>query len=133
MQVVADNDSIGAVAAIRRIIESPAWQTLVVEIEIEFSDFASLSLAANASDQDVWCACQSAAAVLITSNRVGGEHSLTEVIARLGDAQSLPVLTIANRRRAERDRDYAERCAFALLDLLDRIESLRGTGRLFIP
>ena len=133
MQVVADNDSIGAVAAIRRIIESPAWETLLVEIPIEFSDFASLSLAPSASDQDVWRTCQRAAVVLITSNRVGGEHSLTEVIARLGDELSLPVVTIGNRRRAERDRDYAESCAFALLDLIDKIESLRGTGRLFIP
>lgn len=87
----------------------------------------------NASDQDVWRACQHAAVVLITGNPVGGEHSLTEAIARLGDERSLPVVTIANRRRAERDRDYAERCAFALLDLIDRIESLRGTGRLFVP
>ena len=133
MQVVADNDSIGAVAAIRRIIESPAWEMLFAEVQIEFADFASLSIASSASDREVWQACQEAAAVLVTSNRVGGPHSLTAVVAEMGDERSLPVVTIANRRRAERDRDYAEECAFALLDLIDRIETLRGTGRLFIP
>ena len=43
------------------------------------------------------------------------------------------MVTIGNAKRTVRDRNYLEDCAFALLDLIENIESLRGTGRLFIP
>ena len=66
-------------------------------------------------------------------NRVGGTDSLTDVIAELADERSLPVVTIADRARVLRDRRYAEDCAIKLLELMENIESLRGTGRLFIP
>ena len=36
-------------------------------------------------------------------------------------------------QRVIRDPAYAQECAISLLDVLDRIEMLRGTRRLFIP
>jgi hypothetical protein len=48
-------------------------------------------------------------------------------------AYSLPVVTIGDPQRVIRDPAYARECAISLLDALDRIEMLRGTGRLFTP
>ena len=46
---------------------------------------------------------------------------------------SLPVMTLADPQRISRDSAYAHEVARKVLDFLDRIESLRGTGRLFLP
>jgi hypothetical protein len=106
---------------------------LAAGISLTFIDFESLSLVPTASDRAVWQACQAAGVVLITANRTGGQESLTEVLSELSDDNTLPVITIGNAKRAVRDRNYLEDCAFALLDLIENIETLRGTGRLFIP
>ncbi len=42
------------------------------------------------------------------------------------------MLTIADQRRVTRDPAYANGIALRLLDFLERIESLRGTGRLLL-
>jgi len=39
----------------------------------------------------------------------------------------------AEPQRVIRDPAYASECVVSLLDLADRIETLRGAGRLFIP
>jgi hypothetical protein len=90
-------------------------------------------LSRGAPDRLVWQTCQAAGAVLITGNRAGGPDSLDQVIRELSDETSLPVLTLADPRRVVRDAGYADQAARRLLDFLDRIESLRGTGRLFLP
>jgi hypothetical protein len=91
------------------------------------------ALLRDASDRTVWQASQAIGAVLITANRTGGVNSLDEMIRELSSATTLPVITIADPQRLLRDRSYLEAAAFRLLDYLERIESLRGTGRLFIP
>jgi hypothetical protein len=72
-------------------------------------------------------------ALLITGNRASGEGSLDHTIAEQAGPASLPVLTIGDPRRVIRDPVYARACALSLLDFVERIETLRGTGRLFIP
>jgi hypothetical protein len=133
MLVLADNDVGGAFAVLRRILES-AEHTVSIEIlGVAFTDFESLGLPRDAADRTVWQACQAAGAVLITGNRSGGRNSLDRVIHELSDEASLPVLTIADPRRVTRDAAYANANALRLLDFLERLDSLRGTGRLFIP
>ena len=130
MLVMADNDVRGEVQVLRRILESgenSAWLEL---LGVAFTDFETLGLPRDASDRLIWQTCQAAYVVLITGNRSGGPDSLAEVIRELSNPTSLPVLTIADRQRVTR---YANRIALRLLDFLERIESLRGTGRLFLP
>jgi hypothetical protein len=43
------------------------------------------------------------------------------------------VFTLADAERLMSDRAYAERVAEALLEYLVKIDSLRGTGRLYLP
>ena len=133
MLILADNDVGGAVTALRRVLESEEWAEFSAALVLRFVEFEDLSLARDASDRVVWQTCQEMGAVLITGNRASGDDSLEQVIRDYAGADSLPVVTIGDPQRLVRDRAYASECAIRLLDLLERIETLRGTGRLFIP
>lgn len=133
MLIVPDNDVIGAVAVLQLILESPVWKEYSEAVGLRFGNFQELGLSPDASDERVWQACQAADGLLVTGNRSGGQDSLEQAIEQYGDDRSLPVITIGNQRRVSRDRSYAEACAITLLERLERIDDLRGTGRLFIP
>jgi len=133
MLILADNDVGGAVTALRRVLESEEWAEFSAALVLRFVEFEDLSLARDASDRVVWQTCQEMGAVLITGNRASGDDSLEQMIRDHAGADSLPVVTIGDPQRLVRDRAYASECAIRLLDLLERIETLRGTGRLFIP
>ena len=133
MLVMGDNDVGGAVQVLRRILESAdngAWLEI---LDVAFTNFESLGLSRDSADRVVWQTCQAADVVLITGNRAGGPDSLDQVIHELSNETSLPVLTIADPRRVTRDPAYANEIALRVLDFLERIASLRGTGRLFLP
>ena len=133
MLILADNDVGGPVTALRRVLESEEWAEFSAALVLRFVEFEDLSLARDASDRVVWQTCQEMGAVLITGNRTSGDDSLEQMIRDHAGADSLPVVTIGDPQRLVRDRAYASECAIRLLDLLERIETLRGTGRLFIP
>ena len=133
MLVTSDNDVGGAVQVLRHILESADNAVWLEILGVAFTDFESLGLSRDAADRAVGQTCQTADVVLITGNRSGGPDSLDQVIHELSNETTLPVLTIADPRRVTRDPAYANGIALRLLDFLERIESLRGTGRLFLP
>jgi len=133
MLMLADNDVGGAVAALRRILESEEWAEFSAMLALRFVEFIDVGLTRDASDRVVWQTCQEVGAVLITGNRTSGDGSLEQTIRDRAGTDSLPVVTVGDPQRLIRDRMYASECAMRLLDLLERIETLRGTGRLFIP
>jgi hypothetical protein len=133
MLILTDNDVVGAVRVFRRILASPEWMGLTRALALEFIELQDVELPADAPDVAVWQRSQEVGALLITGNRSSGEGSLDQTIAEQGSSESLPVLTIGDPRRVIRDPVYARACALSLLDFVDRIETLRGTGRLFIP
>jgi hypothetical protein len=93
-----------------------------------------VGLLASASDREIWLACQRTERVLLTANRnMEGVDSLEAVIRELGDASSLPVLTIADPDRVLFDADYREMCAYRIADIALELEKNLGTARLFIP
>jgi hypothetical protein len=130
---LADNDVGGIFTVLRRILESAENSAWLELLGIDFTDFEALGLPRDAPDRSVWLACQAAGAVLVTGNRSGGPDSLDQVIHELSDETSLPVLTIADPQRVTRDAAHANFTALRMLDFLERIESLRGVDRLFIP
>jgi hypothetical protein len=72
--------------------------------------------------------------VLITANRNSeGEDSLERASQRLNRPDSLPVLTLADPDRVLADREYAEKVAGQVLEILFDLDHLRGTRRLFVP
>lgn len=133
MLLVADNDVQGAVAVLVSILESGEWAEYAAFIELQFRYLADLGISSDCTDPELWRTCQEASAVLITANRSGGPDSLDETIRQKANKDSLPVLTLVNQSRVLRDRAYAHRCAERLIDYLDQISALRGSGRLFIP
>jgi hypothetical protein len=134
MIVLSDNDVRGAVAALRRILESDDWTDLSESLDIRFVQLADVGLAPDSLDREIWTSCQALDMILLTGNRTRGDQteSLDYVIQELANDESLPVVTIANRDRIVRDRNYALECAFQLLDFLSRIDGLRGTGRIYL-
>ena len=84
--------------------------------------------------KEVWRRCQAEHLVLITSNRnYAGSDSLEATIRLYNTPDSLPVFTIADANQLNSSRPYAEQVVEALLDYLQRIDLLRGTGRLYLP
>ena len=133
MLILADNDVGGAITALRCVLESEAWVEFTTALDLRFVAFEDVGLARDASDRTVWYRCQEVGAVLITGNRARGTESLEQTIQDDTEADSLPVVTIGDPQRVVRDPVYTRACAISLLDLLERLEMLRGTGRLFIP
>jgi hypothetical protein len=70
----------------------------------------------------------------LTNNRNDdGPDSLENTICICNTLQSLPVFTIGDAERLKNEREYADRVIWALLEYLLEIDSLFGTGRLFLP
>jgi hypothetical protein len=133
MLILTDNDVIGAVSMFRRILESPAWVNMRATLELQFIELKDVALPADAPDVAVWQRSQEVGALLITGNRSSGEGFLDHTIAEQAGPASLPVLTIGDPRRVILDSVYARECTLSLLDFVERIATLRDTGRLFLP
>jgi hypothetical protein len=95
-----------------------------------------LGYAADVRDRVIWNRCQSAGLVLFTENRNDdGPDSLERTLADSLTADSLPVLTLANKGRFEHDRRYALIVASAFLDAIADTAAggNRGAGRMYLP
>lgn len=102
--------------------------------QISYLHFADIGLLHDAPDAEVWDACQRHGLVLITDNRnEDSPDSLEATIRARNTRTTLPVLTIANLPHLGQSRQYADRVIERLLDFLERMDALRGTGRLFLP
>jgi len=107
------------------------WQGMQVST---FWSLIDVGLVASATDHIIWQYCQAHSLLLLTANRnERGDDSLQAVIEHLGDIDSLPVLTLANPNRVLADAMYRELCSYRIADVALTLESVRGTGRLFIP
>jgi hypothetical protein len=103
-------------------------------LQISYFRFADVGLANETPDSAVWQVCQDEQLVLITDNRNHNDlDSLEKTIRTKNTPDSLPVFTISSASRLHESREYAVRIAEKLLDFLERIDSLRGTGRLYLP
>ena len=91
----------------------------------------SLGIATNTPDVHLWRLCQERGIVLITGNRnKEGAESPEATIEQFGTPKSLLVLTIGEPQRIFSKREYAHQTAEPLLEYLDGMENLRGTGRI---
>jgi hypothetical protein len=132
--ILADANCEGHLALLLRVLQEgwrhDVWEVLHL-IPVSLSD---LGLPPDASDRDVWEACQRAQVILLTANRNdAGPDSLEATIQQHNTPASLPVFTLANEQRVLRDRLYAAAVADRLLELLFDIDRYRGTGRLYVP
>ena len=132
--LLPDNNRKGHFRQISAILSNRLWLAMWNEIGITVHSFEELGLEEDASDLVVWQTCQQRDVVLVTANRnAEGEDSLESVIRRLGTPSSLPVFTFANSQRFLRDHHYAERVMSKLIESMEKIDSLRGAGRIYLP
>ena len=132
--IMADHDIEGQVRALLRLLTSAAWYEVWHGLAMRVESFASLGLPENTSDAALWQFCQTPQIILITGNRnKAGTNALEAVIERNNTPTSLPVLTIGTPPRVLSSREYAERVATRLLEVLHDVEQYRGIGRLYLP
>jgi len=110
------------------------WVEFWEDLRLVALHFEDVGLVPESSDLEVWLRCQTEGLVLITANRnYAGSDSLEATLRDHNRPTSLPVFTIADIDKLNNSRSYAEMVVEKMLDYLQRIEELRGTGRLFVP
>jgi hypothetical protein len=134
MIVLSDNDVRGAVAAFRRILQSPEWADFSQALDLRFAELEDVGLASTSSDREIWTRCQEIGAMLVTANRsrADGPESLDRVIEELNGPTCLPVVTIGDQVRPLRDPDYARERAIKLLEYVESLDNIRGAGRIYL-
>ena len=132
--VLADINIQGHVDRLMAVMQAEPWKLFWDDLNLQYVHFSDVGLAHASPDSQVWDICQQQELVLLTDNRnEDSSDSLEATIRARGTASSFPVITIANVPHLRRSRDYAERIIDKLLDFLSRMDTLRGTGRLYVP
>lgn len=132
--ILADNDVARHCRILVGHLENEPWRELWEGLQLTVNTFQSFNIPRDASDRQVWEACQREECVLITGNRnKRGPDSLESVIRLYNLPHNLPVFTVANARRVLDDKHHAAEVAQALLTYLFDIENCRGVGRLYLP
>ena len=132
--ILGDFNIEGHVRLLVALLDAEGWGELWVELGLEVITFARLGMPGTTPDDELWRLCQREQIVLVTANRNhDGPDSLEAVIRAENRPDSLPVFTLGDADRVVESREYAVRTAVQLLDYLLRIDTLRGTGRLFLP
>lgn len=132
--IIAGVNVLGHVSYLVQLMQADPRGELWRELGIAFFRFSEVGLSEKSSDVEIWQRCQADQLILITDNRNDDSiDSLEAAIRQYGTAESLPVFNIANVKRFRRDRDYANRVMLSLYEYLLRIDSVRGSGRLYLP
>jgi hypothetical protein len=116
------------------IWQSPYWQEIWDHLGLAVFRFADVGLEQEAADSAVWRLCQERELILITANRnKDGVDSLEATIRRENTVRSLPVITVGDVERLQRQRSYADLTAERILEYLLVLDDYRGAGRLYAP
>ncbi|MBI3821694.1 MAG: ACP S-malonyltransferase [Planctomycetes bacterium] len=132
--ILADNDVRGQVEYLVALMNAEPWREFWLDLRLTLYHFEDFGLNPTATDQEIWERCQAEQVVLITGNRtLSGPDSLEATIRLQNTAASLPVLTIADAKKVNFSRAYAGEVVESLIDYLQRIDTVRGVGRLYLP
>jgi hypothetical protein len=133
-RLLSDHDVQGHVSRLMDICQLPPWVDLWRELDCTICTFEEFDLPVDATDAAIWQVCQDYNILLITGNRnAESPESLEMTIRQRNASNCLPVLTLADPDRIQRDRPYAESIVERLFDILIDPDALRGTGRLYLP
>ena len=134
IQLLADLNVEGHVARAAVLMQTDYWRELWDHLDIRFLRFHDVGLSPNDPDVHVWQVCQQRQLYLLTNNRNDDDpDSLEATIRTRNVATSLPVFTFSDADRVFQSKPYVDRVVESLFDQLLRIDTLRGTGRLFLP
>ncbi len=128
--ILADCNMEGQAILLSGMFNSGRWSEL---FPIRFITFREAGLPFDSSDRTVWRFAQDNQMLLLTDNRnMKGTDSLEQTLSEENTLTSLPVLTIGNTARLA-EREYREKCAIRLAEIIYDLEKYKGTRRLFIP
>lgn len=132
--ILADINCQGQADFLLRLLQTSYRLEFWVDLAIEVCAFSEVDLHPKSPDDEIWRTCQNKELVLITANRsADSPDSLEQTIRQENQPDSLPVVTISDSDRVVYDREFADRAADRLLEILFEIDDYRGTGRLYIP
>lgn len=128
--ILADCNMEGQAILLSGMFNSGRWSEL---FPIRFITFREAGLPFDSSDRTVWRFAQDNQMLLLTDNRnMKGTDSLEQTLSEENTLTSLPVLTIGNTARLA-EREYREKCAIRLAEIIYDLEKYKGTRRLLIP
>jgi len=130
--ILSDENCEGQAEQIFRVLESLGYVEL---LSLELKRLTEVGLKRRVDDRTIWKHCQKHGYLPLTGNRTttDGKESLEYAIRDLFTDTSLSVLTISNLKRIPRDREYLERCANGLAEIvMDLEEQYLGTRRLYL-
>jgi hypothetical protein len=134
--LLADVNVQGHLRFLRQLLEHLDLWPVLDELQLEFVTLANLGLPQDLDDRSLWSHCQQGRWVLFTDNRnEEGSDSLAATLADSWSAGHLPVITLSSKIRFERQREYAERVATDLAEVLFGVVQgeYRGVPRLYVP
>jgi hypothetical protein len=132
--ILADVMATRQVELLVRRMQAEPWNEIWQSLGIVLMRFDDVGLAPDSSDLEIWQICQAEQLVLVADNRnKDSPDSLEATIARHNTPESLPVFAIGDLDKFQSSLSYAERVLEKMFDYLLQIDTLRGTGRLFLP
>ena len=134
--LLADANLAGQLTYIRFIHESLGFSSLWNELGVALATFRDVHFLPDVDDRTLWNDCQELGWVLLTDNRNhAGRDSFEAVLRDSWQVGCLPILTLANKRRFDRDAEYAQRTALEIAELLFDLanQKYRGVPRIYIP
>lgn len=132
--LLADHNCEGQLQVLLQVCRNERWRDIWLSLQVQIHTFKTLGLEIDAPDSTVWTVCQKKLLFLVTANRNDdGPNSLQATIARSGTIESLPVLTLGDGDAILDNREYAERAALRLMEILIAPDDAMGTGRLYLP
>jgi hypothetical protein len=115
-------------------MQSPSWRELTSSLEVVFLTFQDVNLDRESPDKLVWSFCQAHGFYLLTSNRnEDSDDSLEATNRRENTLTSLPVFTLPMADRVYHSQRFLERVVDTLLEFMLFSETIRGSGRLYLP
>jgi len=132
--ILVDVNPEGHAARIWQRMQSLSWRELTSSLDVVFLTFQDVNLDRESPDNLVWNFCQKRGFYLLTSNRnEDSEYSLEATIRRENTLTSLPVFTLPMADRVYHSQSFLERVVDKLLDFILFSETIRGSGRLYLP
>ncbi len=115
-------------------MQADPWREFWDHLDVHCLSFSEVGLDPTDTDAVVWQRCQERQLFLLTNNRNDdGPDSLERTIRTRNTPHSLPVFTVGEADRILSGHEYADQVIDRLFRYLLEIDSIRGTGRLYLP
>ncbi|MBX9678818.1 MAG: hypothetical protein K2X38_08630 [Gemmataceae bacterium] len=134
--LLSDVNIEGYLAYLERLLETLGLRKILEGSNIQCATFADLGLDPKTDDRTLWNWRQKHQWTLLTDNRNSNRlDSLGTTLADSWKSGHPPVITIANKRRFQRDGAYAQAVAAQIGDIMFGLVSgpFRDQPRIFVP